>query len=85
MDSSKEKAFLVHLLDKIVRLKQISNNLHGMDSSDPANYVLKHKNNNEKVQFAGVRENMVKSEVESNLKHVSKRQQKCAKLARKTH
>ena len=38
MDSSKEKAFLVHRPDKIVRFKQLENNFYGMDPVDPESY-----------------------------------------------
>ena len=85
MDSSREKAFLVHLPDKIVKFKQLSNEIYGMDPTDPASYMSKEEYEKEYVQFAGVREKIGESEVENNLKYMSERQQKRAKLARKAY
>jgi len=62
MDSSKEKAFLVHLPDKIVKFNQLKNNLYGMDLTDPKSYMK--IDLNKSVQFAGVSDI---SEVEDNL------------------
>ena len=43
MDTSKEKAFFVHLPDKIVKFRQMENNLYGMDPSDPKSFISKNK------------------------------------------
>ena len=83
MDSSKEKAFFVHLPDKVVKFKQMKNNLYGMDPSDPKSFISKEEYNNKSVQFAGVDRNVEVSEVEDNLRFMSERQRKNAKLARK--
>jgi hypothetical protein len=43
MDSSKYKAFFVHLPDKIVVFKQMENNLYGMDPMNPNTSISKEK------------------------------------------
>jgi hypothetical protein len=43
MDTSKDKAFFVHLPDKIVVFKQMENNLYGMDPMDPNSFISKEK------------------------------------------
>ena len=42
-DSGKEKAFLVHMPNKIVKFRQFSNGLYGMHPEDPNSYVEKKK------------------------------------------
>ena len=83
MDSSKEKAFFVHLPDKVVIFKQMGNNLYGMDPSDPKSFISKEEYKNKRVHFAGVSEIIGNSEVENNLAYMSERQRKRAKMARK--
>ncbi len=70
MDSKEELALLVHMPDKIVRFKQLSNGLYAMDPSDEKSYELKPK----PYQFLNT--------VEGNMKFLSPRQQKRAKQAR---
>ena len=77
MDTEKDKAFLVHLPDKIVRFKQLNNNLYGMDPTNPESFISKEKNTKNKIQLLEV--------VDDNLKYLSARQQKRAKLARKAY
>ena len=77
MDTEKDKAFLVHLLDKIVRFKELNINLHGMDPTDPESFISKNKDTKNKIQLLEV--------VDDNLKYLSARQQKRAKLARKAY
>jgi hypothetical protein len=39
MDSSKEKALLVHFPNKVVKFKQMKNGLYAMNPRDPKNLV----------------------------------------------
>ena len=85
MDTSKDKAFFVHLPDKIVVFKQMENNLYGMDPMDPNSFISKEKYDKKCVHFAGVGRVATndESEVEDNLKYMSERQRNRAKKARK--
>ena len=75
-----------------MRFKQLSNNLYGMDPTDPRSYV--NIDNSKKVQFAGVGNNSGREEVlaeeeisekEDNLKYMSKRQRKRRILVQKVY
>ena len=74
MDSSREKAFFVHLPDKIIRFKQMSNNLYGMDPLDTTNFISKKEYNEKNVQYAGVGETSATSDMDDNMKYLSERQ-----------
>ena len=43
MDSNIEKALFVHLPDKVVKFKQLLNDLYGMNPADPENYITKNQ------------------------------------------
>ena len=74
MDSKEELALLVHMPDKIVKFKQFANGLYAMDPNDEKSFEMKSK---KPYQFMNTQE--------ENLKFMSTRQQKRAKLARELH
>ena len=71
MDTEKEKAFLVHLPDRIVKFKQMTNGLYGMNPKNKNEYVIY---KNKPFQFVGT--------IKENMKYLSPRQQERAKKAR---
>jgi hypothetical protein len=73
MDSSKEKALLVHMPDKVVRFKQMKDGLYAMNPKDP-------ENNGSVPSQAHLGETL-----EENLKFLSPRQQKHAYQARELY
>ena len=75
MDSSVEKAPFVHISDKIVRFKQLNNNLYGLDPRDKSNYMSKEEYKEKNIQIMNV--------VQDNLENISERYQKRVKAARK--
>jgi hypothetical protein len=70
MDSKEERALLVHMPDKIVKFKQLSNGLYAMDPNDKTSFEMKKK----PFQFL--------TTVKDNIKFLSKRQQERVKKAR---
>ena len=65
MDTENEKAFLVHLPHKIIKFRLLSNNLYGMDPTNPESNIMKDKVTNEKIQMLNL--------VEDNLNHMLER------------
>ena len=51
MDSNIEKSLFVHLLDKVVKFKQLHNNLYGMNPADPESYITKNKLKKNTMKF----------------------------------
>ena len=64
MDSKEEMVLLVHMPNKIVKFKKISNRLYAMDTNDKKSLIITKK----KYQFMNL--------LEENLKFISPRQQK---------
>ena len=112
MDTSNERAMLVHMDNKIIKFKQMNNRLYAMDPRNPDEYIV-HKHTDEShykyhqaktgdypretnrsqtvFQFVGVTTIATKGNyqfletVEDNLKHLSTRQRKSAKRARRAY
>ena len=67
MDSEKEKALCVHMPRKIVKFRQMSNGLYGMNPNNP----------NENIKVTGKQQFV--NTVEENLSHLSAQQKARAK------
>ena len=73
MDSNIDKILFVHLTDKIVKFRQLYNNLYGMNPADSESYISKDKfESNNKIHLMNV--------VGDNVKYMSERQQQRAKI-----
>ena len=91
-DSEKERAMIVHMPDRVVKFKQLSNRLYGMDPRCPEEYIVKQDQDPEgrgdvsPLQFMGVTKRWQFVEtVSDNLKLLSVRQQNRAKQARRVY
>ena len=70
MDSSKERAFFVHLPEKTVKLMQMSNHQYRMNLLDPKSFISKKYYEAKHVQFVGVSSNSAVLNVKGNLQHI---------------